>query len=93
MQTVKILGISGSRKLRTYRSKNRVCLLCGGDLEKFIQSEYLDSIPPTPGGAFGKICISEAWKTIASVKVVVAGAWKDATSLKISISESWKNPI
>lgn len=39
---------------------------------------------------FGKIVISEVWKTISAIKVIVSGAWKDSIGIKINISESWK---
>lgn len=67
MQAVKPLGIAGSRKLRTIKSKNKVCLICNNadntNLELFITGEYLGS------GFVGSVAQSQAIQTSTATGV------------------------
>ena len=66
MQTVKILGIQGSRKLKTYRSKNLVLLLDSGgktNLETYIQGEYLS---PSESGRTLSLSATDIIDTISA---------------------------
>jgi hypothetical protein len=70
LQAVKSLGLTGSRKLRTIKSKRRVCLICNNadntNLETFIANEYLT--PPTTGFT-GTVSHSQAIQTSAATGV------------------------
>ena len=66
MQTVKILGIQGSRKLKTYRSKKLVLLLDSGgktNLETYIQGEYLS---PSESGRTLSLSATDIIDTISA---------------------------
>lgn len=72
MQTVKILGIQGSRKLKKYRSKNLVLLLDSGgktNLETYIQGEYLS---PSESGRTLSLSATDTIDTISATAQAIA---------------------
>ena len=74
MQTVKILGIQGSRKLKTLHRRNRACLLCdaGGrstNLETFIQGEYLS---PSESGRTFTLSATDTIDTLSATAQAIA---------------------
>jgi hypothetical protein len=88
LQAVKSLGLTGSRKLRTIKSKRRVCLICNNadntNLETFIANEYLT--PPTTGFA-GTVAQSQAIQTSAASGVyLVTGL--SATAQEVQSQDS-----
>ena len=43
--------------------------------------------------AFGKVVISEIWKSISAMQVCISETWKPVTKVQVCISETWKDIV
>lgn len=43
--------------------------------------------------AFGKVCISDAWKDVSAMFVCVNETWKQATLANVCVGEGWKTLV